>query len=55
MSQAGMLTGIDWLWIILAVVIDVATIGAAGAANRERIPAGVPGSTAPPATPSGSA
>jgi len=48
-GQPGPLAGIDWLWIILAVLVDVATIGAAGAANRNRIPSGMPGSTqAPP-------
>ena len=48
----GRLQGLDYLWLLLAVLIDVASIGAAGAANRNRIPAGVPGSTA---TPSGTA
>jgi hypothetical protein len=48
----GRLAGLDYLWLILAVVLDIASIGAAGAANRNRIPAGVPGSTA---TPSGTA
>ncbi|HMK09853.1 MAG TPA: hypothetical protein VK449_12560 [Anaerolineales bacterium] len=43
------LAGIDWLWIILALIIDVFTIGAAGQTNRENLPASVPGSTAPPA------
>jgi len=46
------LTGLDWLWIVLAVFLDLASVGAAAAANRDRIPAGVPGSTA---TPSGTA
>jgi hypothetical protein len=36
--------GLDWLWLGLAVVLDIASIGAAGAANRNRIPAGYPGS-----------
>ena len=36
--------GLDWLWLIIAVVLDIASIGAAGAANRNRIPAGYPGS-----------
>jgi hypothetical protein len=38
--------GLDWLWLFLAFLMDVASIGAAGAANRDRFPAGVPGSTA---------
>jgi len=41
----GGIQGLDWLWLALAVVLDIATIGSAGAANRDRIPAGVPGST----------
>jgi hypothetical protein len=49
----GNLSGLDWLWMALAVVVDLATIGAAGAANRDRIPGGYPGAlpTEPPATP----
>jgi len=48
-SQPGPLAGIDWLWIILAVLLDLASVAAAGATNRNRIPAGMPGSTqAPP-------
>jgi hypothetical protein len=38
--------GLDWLWLFLAVILDFATIGGAGAANRDRIPAGYPGSYA---------
>ncbi len=44
----GGLVGLDWLWIGLAVVLDIASIGAAGVSNRNRIPAGYPGSTQPP-------
>jgi hypothetical protein len=49
----GGLSGLDWLWMALAVVVDLATIGAAGAANRNQIPQGYPGSLPPepPATP----
>jgi len=36
--------GLDWLWLFLAVIIDLASIAGAGAANRNRIPAGYPGS-----------
>ena len=39
--------GLDWLWLFLAVLLDVASIGAAGASNRNRIPAGYPGSYPP--------
>jgi hypothetical protein len=38
--------GLDWVWLGLAVVLDIASIGAAGAANRNRIPQGYPGSSA---------
>ena len=44
--------GLDWVWLILAVVLDFATVAGAGAANRNRIPAGVPGSTQTPTNPS---
>ena len=44
----GRIDGLDYLWLALAVVLDVASVAAAGAANRNRIPAGMPGSTAAP-------
>lgn len=49
----GGLSGLDWLWMALAVVTDLATIGAAGAANRNQIPQGYPGAmpAEPPANP----
>jgi len=40
----GGIQGLDWLWLILAVILDIASIAGAGAANRDRIPAGYPGS-----------
>jgi hypothetical protein len=42
----GTIQGLDWLWLLLAVILDLASVGAAGAANRNRIPAGYPGSYA---------
>ena len=48
----GRLQGLDYLWLALAVIIDLGSVGAAAAANRNRIPSGMPGSTA---TPSGTA
>ncbi len=39
----GKIEGLDWLWLLLAVIMDLASIGAAGAANRNRIPPGYPG------------
>jgi hypothetical protein len=42
----GTIQGLDWVWLFLAVILDLASIGAAGAANRNRIPAGYPGSYA---------
>jgi hypothetical protein len=44
----GGIQGFDWLWLGLAVLMDIATLGSAGYANRDRIPAGVPGATTPP-------
>ena len=41
------LSGLDWLWLILAAMIDLASIGAAGAANRNQIPQGYPGALPP--------
>ena len=41
----GTIQGLDWLWLLLAVVLDVASVAGAGAANRDRIPAGYPGSS----------
>ena len=44
MQGVGQIQGLDWLWLFLAVLMDIASIGAAGATNRNRIPAGYPGS-----------
>jgi hypothetical protein len=37
--------GFDWVWLALAVVLDLASIGGAGVANRHRIPSGSPDSS----------
>lgn len=47
MQGVGTIQGLDWLWLGLAAILDIASIGAAGASNRNRIPAGVPGSYPP--------
>jgi hypothetical protein len=47
MQGVGTIQGLDWLWLFLAVLLDIASIGGAGAANRNRIPAGYPGSYPP--------
>jgi hypothetical protein len=47
-SPGAGIQGFDWLWLILAVLLDLATIAGAGAANRNRIPAGYPGSSQTP-------
>jgi hypothetical protein len=39
------LIGFDWFWLILAVVIDLTHYGAAGYANRNRIPGYTPAAT----------
>ena len=41
----GGIQGLDWLWLILAVLLDLSTIGSAGYANRNRFPGGNPGQT----------
>ena len=43
----GAIQGLDWLWLILALVLDLAALGGAGYANRNRIPAGYPGAIEP--------
>lgn len=48
LSQAGPIAGWDWLWLGLAVVCDVASTASAGYTNRDRIPAGMPGSVQNP-------
>jgi len=53
MQGAGnSIQGLDWLWLILAVLLDFATIGSAGYANRNRIPGAT---TSTPAAPPPSA
>jgi len=44
----GGIQGIDWLWLILAVLLDLSSVAGAAAANRDRLPASVPGSTQTP-------
>jgi hypothetical protein len=44
----GGIQGLDWLWLILAVVLDVVSVGGAGLANRNRLPGGNTGSTQTP-------
>lgn len=39
--------GLDWVWLILALLMDIATLGSAGYANRNRLPGG----TTTPSTP----
>jgi hypothetical protein len=47
----GAIQGIDWLWLILAVVIDVFNTASAGYANRNRMPGYAGGTTPPPSAP----
>jgi hypothetical protein len=41
----GGIEGLDWLWLALAAVMDISSLVGAGYSNRDRIPAGFPGST----------
>ena len=50
-SPSMTISGLDWLWLFLAVLLDVSSMAAAGAANRDRIPQGYPGSLPPQAPP----
>jgi hypothetical protein len=34
----GALSGIDWLWLILAFIVDIANTASAAAANRQMMP-----------------
>jgi len=47
----GGIQGLDWLWLILAVLLDVVSVAGAGMANRDRLPASVRGSTQTPTNP----
>jgi hypothetical protein len=44
----GGIQGLDWLWLILAVLLDLSSIAGAAVANRDRLPGG---STPPTTTP----
>ena len=44
LQGAGAIQGIDWLWLCLAFLMDLASIGASAAANRDRIPPLAPNS-----------
>jgi hypothetical protein len=39
------LVGFDWVWLILGVVVDLTHYGAAGYAQRDRLPGYTPAST----------
>jgi hypothetical protein len=52
LQGVGGIQGVDWLWLFLGFLMDLATIAAAGVANRDRLPPGVPGSM-PPQPPAG--
>ena len=45
---AGGIQGLDWLWLILAVVIDVFSTASAGYANRNRMPGYTPTTSSTP-------
>jgi len=51
MQGPGGIQGLDWLWLVLAAILDLASAAGAGYSNRNRLPAGVPGSTAGSGTP----
>ncbi len=42
-AQAGPLQGFDWVWLGMAVLVDVATAASAGYSNRDRLPTGMSG------------
>jgi hypothetical protein len=48
MQGVGGLTGWDWLWMVMAVMIDVMHYSSTAYSNRSQIPGYKPTSTAPP-------
>ncbi len=44
----GTISGIDWLWLGLAVFCDIANTASAAAANRNMLPGGTPSTTTTP-------
>ena len=48
----GGIQGIDWLWLGIAVFCDIASLGSAGYANRNRMPGMAPATTTAPLPPS---
>ena len=36
------LTGFDWFWLVLAVMLDISHMAASGYANKERVPGMTP-------------
>jgi hypothetical protein len=51
MQGVGGIQGIDWLWLGLAVFSDIASLGSAGYANRNRMPGMTPTTTTTPPPP----
>lgn len=49
-TSLGNLTGLQWIFLGICVFCDLATIASAGYTNRDRVPAGVPGSTQTPSS-----
>ena len=41
MQGVGTIQGLDWLWLFLAVLLDIASIGAAGASQSQSHPRGL--------------
>lgn len=39
MWSPGGLVGFDWVWLILAIALDLGQLGGVGYANRDRVPA----------------
>ena len=51
MQGVGGLTGLDWMWLILAVLLDVMHYSSTAYSNRNQIPGYKAAPTTPPATP----
>jgi hypothetical protein len=49
-SPARGIEGLDWLWLILAVSLDIGNAAGTAYTNRDKVPASIPGGTRPATT-----
>jgi hypothetical protein len=44
-SPAGGIQGFDWFWLFIAILLDLSHYAGTAYANRDRVPATIPGGT----------